>query len=60
MSSERVNRAKTHRAAEVVVVGQDQGLITEFFGAQQQLLQRRGPVVERIITVAMKFNVGHI
>jgi hypothetical protein len=39
------------------VVGEGQGPVTEFFGAQQEFLQRRGAVVERIIAVAVQFRV---
>jgi hypothetical protein len=33
---------KTHRAAEVVVVGEGQCPVAEFFGTQQQFLHQRG------------------
>jgi len=42
------------------VVGECQGILTEFFGAQQQLFQRRGAIVERIIAVAMQCGIKHL
>jgi hypothetical protein len=59
MSSNQLSRAK-HIAPERFVVGECQGILTEFFGAQQQLFQRRGAIVERIIAVAMQCGIKHL
>jgi hypothetical protein len=47
----------THGAAEVIMIGDGEGMIAEVFSAQHQFFQRRGTVVEGIIAVAMKFSV---
>ena len=49
---------EAHGPAEVIMVGEGQGPVTQLFGPQQQLLQRRGPVMKRIVAVAMKFSVN--
>ena len=51
---------EAHRPAEVIVVGEGQGTVAELFGPQQQFLQRRGAVVERVIAVAVKLGIHRI
>jgi hypothetical protein len=50
---------KPHGPAEIVMVSDGECLVPEVFRSYHELFQRRGPVVERIVAVAMEFCVGH-
>ena len=46
-----------HRPAEVVVVRQRQGWIPKLFGADQQFLNGRCPLLEGVVAVAVELSV---
>ena len=50
---------EVHRSAQVVVVSKRQGRVVQLPGLLQQLLDGRGPFFERVVAVAVEFDVGH-
>jgi hypothetical protein len=61
LNSDRLRKmSEAHGPAEVIVVGERQSMVAQFFRPEKKLFQRRGAVMEGIVTVAMEFSVRHI